>query len=181
LLILLVAAGSISLAALAYQKMNFAVSYAADVQSRLGASQARADDLAEQVKELQTLNELQGKADETVWKEYSSPNITVDYPEDATVVKATADFPALTIKTAAGKVEIFRMKDFPGGKRDASCAGCMGWSEAELDAAYPRETKTAVGSNTTSIPYDVWIYYGHDDAAAKALMDKIVASIRINK
>ena len=64
LILLLVTVGCIAAAALSYQKMSMTLAYAADVRDKLIAAEKRADELTGRIRDLQTLNELQNKAQE---------------------------------------------------------------------------------------------------------------------
>jgi hypothetical protein len=188
LILLFLTIGCVAAAALMSEKTKTLVDYASSLATQLDRSQKQSADLTEEVANLKTLQILSKKVIspavppiDIVWKTYSSPNISIQYPDSYTVVKATSSFPALTIKSDKGRIEIFRMKDFPGGDRpfgfeDASV------SQGELDNYIPKEFKSAANSTDSKVtPYSVWIFYGTGDEETKAVLDQAVSTIKVTK
>jgi hypothetical protein len=171
------------------KKTTAAVDYAQALADRLTEAQKQNADLSGEVMDLKTLQALSKKAIaplevpvDIVWDTYSSPNLSLQYPDGYAVVKATNAFPALTIKSDAGRIEIFRAKDFPGGDRSFGLKDPI-VTQSETDNNIPKEFKTAMTSPTDSKvqPYSVWIYYGAGDDATKAVLDQAAASIKVAK
>jgi hypothetical protein len=169
-ILIVIAIGATSAAVLEYRNLAPAVKYAQNASNRIDELSKQNSDLSQQLADLRTVNQLAAKTPpaEVVLKEYSSSNLSLLYPEDFTFVKAAGSFPALTIKKDdQSRVEIFRARDFPGGKRTLP-AGVVASKIGSLD-------------NDKVAPYDVWIYYGAADETVKAELDKIAASIKVIK
>jgi len=182
--------GCLAAALLMGEKTITITDYAQNLAARLNDSQKQNADLSDEVMNLKTLQELAKKVmappavpADIVWDTYASPNLTLQYPDGYTVVKATAAFPALTIKSDKGSIEIFRMKDFPQGVRYPACGGsAMSMSDAEIDVNCPKDilTTNIDYTNSSVFPYNVWVYHGND-TQTKAVLDEIVASIKVIK
>jgi hypothetical protein len=183
--------GCLAAALLMGEKTKAVTDYAQALADRLTEAQRQNADLSGEVTDLKTLQALSKKAIapaqvpiDIVWDTYSSPNLSLQYPDGYTVVKATNAFPALTIKSDKGRIEIFRMKDFPSGVRDAGCgASATGMSDVEIDSNCPKDMLTTGVDYTNSnvFPYNLWLYYGNADTQTKAVLDEIVASIKVAK
>lgn len=188
IILIFLAIGCLAAAMLMSQKIKTLSYYGQTVAASLAASQKKNAELSDDIMNIRTLQELAKMAAapktvpaDIVWATYASPNISLQYPSDYTVVKATAAFPALTIKSPKGRIEIFRMKDFPGGDRP------WGFEEEitreDFDNYVPHEFKTAAPdpANPKILPYNVWIYYNEGDEATKAVLDQTAASIKVVK
>jgi hypothetical protein len=176
IILLFIAVAGITVAVLSFQKMSAALVYVNQTDEALAAAKSRADSLRGQITDLKALQFLASKkaeppfvAPDQTWPTYSSKNLTLQYPADFEVVKATSSFPALTIKGSTGKIEIFRLADFDG-KREVG----------RDDESLPKETLlvgTALEDSSIQ-PYDAWLYYGAGDNAAKATLKAIAASVK---
>ncbi len=185
-ILIVVAIGAIAAAVLEYRNLAPAVKYAQNASNRIDELSKQNSDLSQQLTDLRTVNQLAAKSPpaDIVLDTYTSPNLSLQYPDGYTVVKATASFPALTIKSDKGRLEIFRMKDFPGGIRPAGCgATAMGMSDEDIDKYCPKDMLTTGIDDTNSkvFPYNVWLYYNYADQQTKAIFDQIVASIKVIK
>jgi len=181
--------GCLAAALLMSEKTTAAVGYAQALADRLTEAQRQNADLSNEVMDFKTLQALSKKAIapaqvpiDIVWDTYSSPNLSLQYPDGDAVVKATNAFPVLTIKSDKGRIEIFRAKDFPGGDRPFGLKDPI-VTQNEIDNNIPKEFKTAMTSPTDSKvqPYSVWIYYNAGDAATKAVLDQAVGTIKVAK
>lgn len=174
-LLALIAVGSLTACAFAFQKLTLALAFADAANSELAKTGAENADLKNRVMDFETLNALSKRTQVTalpsdlVWTEYISKNLSLRYPQGYEVIKASGSFPALTIKGDKGRVEIFRMKDF-GGSREVD-SGDNGLPQEALMVGAPLE-QSAVQ------PYDAWIYYAEKDEQAKAIFDAIAASVK---
>jgi hypothetical protein len=189
LILLFLTIGCLAAATLMTEKTRAVMDYAQGIAAQLNDSQKQNADLVEQITNLRTLQALAKKVmappgvpADIVWDTYASKNLSLQYPDGYTVVKATAAFPVLTIKSDKGRIEIFRMKDFPGGDRpfgfdDATV------SQADLDNYVPKEFESAAPNpaNPKIDPYNVWVYYGTGDDATKAILDQAVDTINMVK
>lgn len=186
LILLFLVVGCLSAAFLMSQKMKETFSVASLTYAQLAVSEKQKADLREQLDNLRTLRDLSNRIapavvpSDVTWETYASSNLSIQYPRGYEVVKASSSFPALTIKSDKGRIEIFRMKDFPNGDRpfgfeDADV------SQAELDQYIPKEFKSAAAADPKAKPYSVWIYYGDGDETTKALLDQAVSSIKVLK
>jgi hypothetical protein len=193
IILIFLAIGCLAAAMLMSQKIKTLSYYGQTVAAQLTASEKKNADLSDNIMTIKTLQELAKKvaapitvSGDIVWSTYASSNISLQYPSDYTAVKATADFPALTIKSDKGRIEIFRMKDFPRGVRypaiGATAMG-MGGYDAELDANNPKDVlATNIDyTNSSVFPYNIWVYYSDADTQTKAVLDEIVASIKVVK
>ena len=189
LILVFLTLGCLAAATLMSEKVNTVVGYAQGLAARLGAAQQQNADLRGQLADIKTMQELATKVmappvvpSSLVWNTYTSPNLSLQYPDGYTVVKATNSFPALTIKGDQGRIEIFRMKDFPGGDRSFGLAN-INVGQSDLDQNIPKEFKSAAPdpSVPNGQPYSVWVYYGTGDAATKAVLDQMVGSIKVVK
>jgi len=190
IILLFLTVGCLAAATLISAKMKTVQAYAQTLAAQLGDAQQRNSDLTDQLTTIKTLQDLAKRVAvpastpapaNIVWDTYASPNISLQYPDGYSVVKASSAFPALTIKSGQGRIEIFRMKDFPGGDRPFGFEDASG-TQADLDNYVPKEFKTASNSADPKIaPYNVWIFYGTGDEATKALLDQAVASIKVTK
>ncbi len=190
IILLFLTVGCLAAATLISTKMKTVQIYAQTLAAQLGEAQQRNSDLTDQLTTIKTLQDLAKRVAlptstpapaNVAWDTYASPNISLQYPDGYTVTKATSAFPALTIKSQQGRIEIFRMKDFPGGDRpfgfeDANV------TQADLDNYIPKEFKTAPNPADPKVaPYNVWVYYGTGDTATKALLDQAAATIKVVK
>lgn len=183
--------GCLAAAFLMSEKLKSVLAYADDAAARLAASEQQKNDISEQLNNIKTLNSLAAKVtapaaslSDVVWDTYSSANLSMQYPDGYTVVKATSGFPALTIKSDKGKIEIFREKDFPGGSRMLGFSGDDPRPpQAEIDEYIPKEFNSAPALSPDSKiqPYSVWVYYGTGDEATKAILDQAVSTIKVVK
>jgi hypothetical protein len=185
IILFVVVAGSLTFAGLEYKKADSASAAAQSAVIKLAQSAAQNVDLAQRLKDNEALNALAAKAPpkEIFLKTYSSPNLSLDYPEDFTIVKATNDFPVLTINNKIGGVLIFRSKDFsnPVPQDYSIIDKAMAGTNFYGDNFTVAKTTISVPDNPKAAPYDVWTVNGINDAAAKAVLDKIVASIKVIK
>lgn len=180
IILVLVAVGSLAAVTLEYWKMNAAITSANDANSKLAKAMTQNDDLAQRLKAAETINALSVKNSpkEIVLKEYTSSNLSLNYPVDYTVEKATNNFPVLTIKSDKGRIEIFRMKDFFGGER--TVVGSED-TEGDVDGSAPKE-QLLVGTDLADSriqPYNAWLYYETSDDEAKTALEKIAASVKV--
>jgi len=176
IMLLFIAVAGITVAVLSFQRMSDALAYADRTGTELAASRAEAKELKYKVSDLQTLQTLSAKSvapsilvPDSSWLSYSSPNLSLQYPPGFSVKKATASFPALTIESGAGKIEIFRLKDFDGERS-------VGMGENSLPKG-----SMMVGTELQDSriqPYDAWLYYRADDAATKSALEAIAASVK---
>ncbi len=176
MILLIVAVAGITVAVLSFRRMSDALAYSDRSSAELSVVRAQAAELKNRLTDMQTLQTLASKdaappviIPDGAWQTYSSPNLTLRYPPDFSVTKATASFPALTISNAAGRIEIFRMNDFDGERG-------VGTGEGKL----PKET-LMVGTDLADSriqPYDAWLYYRADDAATKSSLEAIAASVK---
>jgi hypothetical protein len=186
LILLFLTIGCVAATALMSQKTKSAVDYAGALATQLGHLQKQNADLSEELANLKTLQILSKKTiaptvdfSDIVWKTYASPNISIQYPSDYTVVKATSDYPALSIKSDKGHIEIFRMKDW--GERP------FGFQAADpsqhlIDIYIPKEYLSASSHDNQKVePYSVWVYYGAGDETTKAVLDQAVSTIKVIK
>ena len=182
-------AGCLAAVTLVSEKMKTVEVYAQDVAAQLGESQQRNSDLTDQLTTIKTLQALAKRAAmpaaappvDVVWATYSSSNITVQYPAGYIAVKATSAFPVLTLKGGNGRIEIFRMKDFPNGERPFGIKSAD-VTQADIDNYIPKELRSATNqADPKVVPYSVWVYYGSGDDAAKAVLDQAVASLKVTK
>jgi len=188
MILIFLTVGCLAAATLISAKMKTVQAYAQTLAAQLGDAQQRNSDLTDQLTTIKTLQALAKKValpasvpSNTVWDTYASPNISLQYPDGYSVVKATAAFPVLAIKSDRGMIEIFRMKDFPGGDRPFGFADAN-VTQAELDNYIPKEFKSAPNpADPKIVPYSVWVYYTAGDEAAKAVLDQAVASIKVVK
>jgi ABC-type multidrug transport system fused ATPase/permease subunit len=182
--LLLVSIGSIAVAAFAFQKLAAVMGYADQTANQLATVRQEAADLKDRVANFETLRLLAAKTAVSttpesalpanlVWLDYASKNISLQYPQGFTLLKATSVYPALVIKNDAGRIEIFRTKDFPGGTRPGGCVtdGYL-TDQRELGKPSPVECRTVA-------TYDVWIYYPSDDKVTKAILDQIASTIKV--
>jgi len=175
--------GCLSAAFLMSEKMKTAVFFANDAAARLAASEKDKSELEEQLRNIKVLNNLANKitvpvasSSEIIWNTYESPNLLFKYPEGYTVTKEKS-IPFFTIKGEKGRIEIFRMKDFgdrPFGFEDGDM------TRAEFDQYVPQKMITTPANQKVE-PYNVWIFYGIDDSATKALLEEVVSSIKVIK
>jgi hypothetical protein len=175
IVILIIAVAGVTASVLSLKRMSETVFYADRAVEQLAAIKARAADLENQVTDFETLQILNAKdakppipSPDQTWTSYSSKNLSLQYPPGFEIVKATAVFPALTIKNSKGSLEIFRMKDF-GGKR-----------EIGSDDRLPK-TSSLVGTvleDSRIQPYDAWFYYEAGDDATMAMLEGIAASVK---
>jgi hypothetical protein len=189
IILLFLTVGCLAAATLVSEKMKTVEINAQTLAAQLDDSRAQNADLAEEVTNFKTLQALEKKVmapaavpADTVWDTYASPNLSLQYPDGYAVVKATAAFPALTIKGDKGRIEIFRMKDFPGGDRPLGFEDAT-VSQTDLDGFIPKEFKSAAPdpANPKIAPYNVWIYYGAGDDATKAVLDQAASTIKVVK
>jgi hypothetical protein len=189
LILIFLTIGCLAAATLMSVKIKSIAGYAQNLAVELNDSRAQNTDMAGQVADLKTLQTLAKKLiappavpADLVWDTYASPNLSLQYPNGYTVVKATTAFPALTIQSEKGRIEIFRMKDFPGGDRPFGFED-TNVTQAELDQYIPKEFKLAAPepADPKISPYSVWIYYGVGDEATKAILDQAVGTIKVVK
>ena len=181
--------GCLAAALLMGEKTKAVTDYAQALADRLTEAQKQNADLSDEVMDFKTLQALSKKAIapaqvpiDIVWDTYSSPNLSLQYPDGYAIVKATNAFPALTIKSDKGRVEIFRAKDFPGGDRSFGLKDPI-VTQNEIDNNITKEFKTAMTSPTDSKvqPYSVWIYYSAGDDATTAVLDQAAGTIKVAK
>ncbi|MFA5184976.1 MAG: hypothetical protein WC551_00620 [Patescibacteria group bacterium] len=114
--------------------------------------------------------------DTSSWKDFSSADFLLKYPANFKVELPSASFKATVVRGTNARVEIFKMKDF-GGDRPFGFEPDSGpVNQHQLDGYVPKQAVTATGTRGT---YDVWLYYGQDDAAAKAEVQAIYESIKV--
>jgi len=174
ILMLFAAVIGITVATLSFKRMSEAIIFADKTSDALAAAISHAVDLEGRVTDLETLQTLASKKIEPLavspdqtWLTYSSKNLTLRYPASFEIVKASEDFPALAIKGAAARIEIFRMKDF-GSKRVVE-EGAELPKESLLVGAAPEDSRIQ--------PFDAWLYYGAGDETAKATLEAVAASV----
>jgi|GEM_PF-4165911 len=189
IILLFLTVGCLAAATLMSEKTSAVMTYAQNLAVRLAESQKQNADLVDQLTNFKTLQALAKKVmappavpADMVWDAYASPNLTLQYPDGYAVVKATNAFPALTIKSDKGRIEIFRAKDFPGGDRVFGLKDPI-VTQDEIDNNIPKEFKTAslAPENSKVQPYSVWIYYGTGDETTKAILDQAVGTIKVAK
>jgi hypothetical protein len=177
-LLALVAVASLAACAFALEKLGAALAYAEEARMTVAKTSEENAELKGRMTDLKTIEELSKKSappaipSGLTWKEYSSKNLTLMYPETFEVVKATASFPALSIKSDKGRVEIFRMNDFGGSRKVGT--GDEGLPKEAMIAGVPLE-QSAIQ------PYDVWIYHAPGDEQSKAVFSAIANSIKAVK
>jgi hypothetical protein len=188
IILLFLTVGCLAAATLISEKMKTVEVYAQTLAAQLGEAQQQNSDLTDQLTTVKTLQALAKKIAmpvtppvDTIWDTYASPNISLQYPDGYAVIKATSAFPVLTIKSEQGRIEIFRMKDFPNGDRPFGFADAN-VTQADLDNYIPKEFKSAPNpADPKIVPYSVWVYYGTGDEAAKAVLDQAVGTIKVAK
>lgn len=114
--------------------------------------------------------------DLSTWHDYVSADYSLKYPGYYTVEQPTASFKATVVRGNNGRVEVFKMKDFGGDRPFGMEPENTGVSQQEIDSYVPKQSVTATGTKGT---YDVWLFYGKDDAAAKAEVEAIYRSIKV--
>jgi hypothetical protein len=187
LILILFSVGLLSVAALMAQKLRTMVLISQSALYNLKISEQKNLELTEQINSIRTLQDLAGRVAATapdfsqqVWENYSSPNLTMQYPYGFETVKASSSFPGLTIKNNQGRIEIFRMKDFPGGERTLDFMNAETTS-ADFDNLVPKDFLTVPSESPAIAPYSVWVYYGNGDEQTKSLLLETVKSIKILK
>jgi len=104
-------------------------------------------------------------------KIYSSKNYTFQYPKSYSIEEPTESSKVLVISGENGRIEIFKMNDFGGGR----ITGASSTGFEKFEYKYTPKMKYEIED------YTIWIFYLANDKKTEEELNSIYNSFKIKK